>query len=177
MLSACAFTEQQGINGALYIENEQPDFFSYAEGSNDEQSIKIALSRVEGEVRGSGRLIKDGQRTFLSVRSATLCTDPAVEQNAILQTDPEQPVGVWTPACVELSVRVWRFPFTTKTLVLSECEPDNTQVCDLGGMNTDPRGACVDFDRDTVSWEDELVVPGETVIFVPKFQKDCRRSE
>lgn len=176
MLSACAFTEQQSINDALDMENEQPDFFSYAEGSNDEQSIKIALSRVEGEVRGSGRLIKDGRRTFLSVRSATLCTDPAVKQNAILQTDPEQPVGVWTPACVEVNVRVWRFPFTTKTLVLSECEPDNTQVCDLDGIDTDPRGACVDFERDTVSWENEFVVPGETVIFVPKFQKFCRKD-
>ncbi len=153
---------------------ERPDFFSYADAENDEVSIKVALSRVDGEVRGSGRLLKDGRRTFLSVRSATLCTDPPVEQNAILQTDAEQPLGVWTPTCVELNVRVWRFPFTTRTLVLSECEPDNTKVCDLGGVDTSPRGACVAFDRDTVKWEDEFVVAGETVIFVPKFQKDCR---
>ena len=176
-ISACTFTQQQSNNDNINVENERPDFFSYAEGINHELSIKVALSRVEGEVRGSGRLIKDGRRVFLSVRRATLCTDPAFKQNAILQTDPEQPVGVWTPACVELNVRVWRFPFTTKTLVLSECEPGNTQVCDLGGVDTDPHGACVDFDRDTISWEDEFVVPGETVIFVPKFQKECRRYE
>lgn len=171
LVSSCAPTQQNDM------ENERPDFFSYAEAGKEELSIKIALSRVDGEVRGSGRLIKDGRRTFLSVRSATLCTDPAVKQNAILQTDPEQPVGVWTPACVELEVRVWRFPYSTKTLTLSECEPNNTEVCDLGGIATDPRGACVDFDRDTVSWEDEFVVAGETVIFVPRFQKDCRTVE
>ncbi len=177
LASACAMTQQQSTTDNLDMENERPDFFSYAESSNDELSIKIAVSRVDGEVRGSGRLVKDGRRTFLSVRNATLCTDPAGKQNAILQTDPEQPVGVWTPACVELNVRVWRFPFSTKTLALSECEPNNTQICDLGGIDTDPRGACVDFDRDTVKWEDEFVVPGETVIFVPKFQKDCRKVE
>jgi hypothetical protein len=177
LASACAATQQQSTTVGIDQDNERPDFFSYAEGGNDQLSIKVALSRVDGEVRGSGRLVKDGRRTFLSVRRATLCTDPAVKQNAILQTDPEQPLGVWTPACVELNVRVWRFPFSTKTLTLSECEPNNTQVCDLGGIDTDPRGACVDFDRDTVKWEDEFVVPGETVIFVPKFQKDCHKVE
>ena len=171
--SACTSTQQQSTN----MEDEQPDFFSYAEGSEDELSIKVALSRVDGEVRGSGRLVEDGRRTFLSVRSATLCTDPVVNQNAILQTDPEQPLGIWTPACVEVNVRVWRFPFSTKTLTLSECEPDNVEVCDLGGVDTDPRGACVAFDRDTVKWEDDFVVPGETVIFVPMFQKECRSVE
>lgn len=177
VVSACAVTQQQRSAVSLDQDNERPDFFSYAEGGNDELSIKIALSRVDGEVRGSGRLVKDGRRSFLSVRGATLCTDPAVKQNAILQTDPEQPVGIWTPACVELNVRVWRFPFSTRTLTLSECEPENTQVCDLGGIDTNPHGACVDFDRDTVKWEDEFVVPGETVIFVPRFKKDCGKVE
>ena len=60
---------------------------------------------------------------------------------------------------------------------LSECTPKNTQVCDLRGVDSNLRGAGMDFNSDTVKWEDEFVVPGETVIFVPKFQKDCRRIE
>jgi hypothetical protein len=177
LAAACASMPQQGDIVDVQPGDEKPDFFSYAEGGNDGLSVKIAVSRVDGEVRGSGRLVKDGRRTLLGVRSATLCTDPGVGQNAILQTDQEQPVGIWTPSCVELNVRVWRFPFPVKTLILSECEPRNTRICDLGGIDTDPRGACVDFDRDTVQWEDEFVVAGETVIFVPKFQTDCRKFE
>lgn len=177
LAAACASTQQPGTTVEVEMESEGPDFFAYAEAGNDELSIKVAVSRVEGEVRGSGRLVKDGRRTFLSVRSAMLCTDSARNQNAILQTDDEQPVGIWTPACVEINVRVWRFPFSTKTLTLSECEPQNDRICDLGGVDTDPRGSCVDFDRDTVKWEDQFVVAGETVIFVPTFQKDCRKVD
>ncbi len=171
-ISACSLP-RQGVDAGDEA-RESPDFFSFAEGGNDALSIKIAVSRVDGEVRGSGRLVRDGERTFLSVRAATLCTDPAFDQDAILQTDPEQPLGIWTPACVELEVRVWRFPYRRRTLLLSECEPDNTEICDVGSVDTDPHGSCIEFDRDTVKWEDEFVVPGETAIIVPAFQKTCR---
>ena len=145
---------------------ELPDFFSFAEGSNSEISVKVTLSRIDGDVRGIGRLVRNGERTFFRVNDATLCTDPSVNQNAILQTDPDQPFGIWTPACIELNVRLLRFPFSRKTLLLSECEPRNEEICDLGGVETDPRGSCVQFDLDTVKWEEEFVVPGETAFTV-----------
>ena len=152
---------------------ELPDFFSFAEGSLGEISVKVTLSRIDGDVRGVGRLVRNGERSFFRVNDAALCTDPPVNQNAILQTDPDQPFGIWTPACIKLTVRSLRFPFSQRKLLLSECEPRNQEICDLGGVETDPRGSCVQFDRDTIKWEEEFVVPGETAVIVPTFQSMC----
>jgi len=154
-------------------DDKLPDFFVFAEGVNGEISVKVTLSRIDGDVRGVGRLVRNGGRTLFRVNDATLCTDPSIKQNAILQTDSDQPFGVWTPACVELNVRLLRFPFPRRKLLLSECEPRNEEICDLGGVETDPRGSCVQSDRDTVKWEEEFVVPGETAIIAPEFQSIC----
>ena len=164
------------IHVTMKEDHEMPDFFVSAEGNKDETTVKVTLSRIDGDVRGVGRLDRSGERTIFRVNDATLCTDPSVNQNAILQTDPNQPFGIWTPACVELNVRLLRFPFPRKKLLLSECEPRNEEICDLGGIETDPRGSCVEFNRDTVQWEEEFIVPGETVIIVPKFQTKCSKT-
>jgi hypothetical protein len=154
--------------------DEEPDFFVFAEGEQEGVSINLSLSRVKGKVSGFGKVIDNGQRTFLAVRGAVLCTDSR-QQNAILQTDAEQPVAVWTPACVDVEVKLLRPPYDTRIVKLSECEPDNTpdQVCDLGGGETVPQGSCLgDLDRDTIQWEG-AELPGETMIIVPQLQIVC----
>jgi len=153
--------------------DEEPDFFVFAEGEKEGVSMNLTLSRVKGKVSGFGKLIDNGQRTFLAVRGAVLCTDSR-QQNPILQTDAEQPVDVWTPACVDVEVKLLRPPYDIRIVRLSECEPDNTldQVCDLGG-ETVPQGSCLgDLDRDTIQWEG-AELPGETMIIVPQLQIVC----
>ena len=156
------------------IIDEEPNFFAFAEGEKEGVSIHLTLYRLEGEVFGFGKVIENGQRTFLTVRGAALCTDGRL-QNPILQTDAEQPIAIWTPTCVDVEMKLLRPPYDTRIVRLSECEPDNTpdQVCDLGGGETVPQGSCLDdSNRDTIQWK-EAELPGETIIIVPQFQAVC----
>jgi hypothetical protein len=154
--------------------DEEPKFFAFAEGEKGGVSIELILYRLEGKVSGFGKVVENGQRTFLAVRDAALCTDGGL-QNPILQTDAEQPIDIWTPACVDVEVKLLRPPYDTSIVRLSECEPDNTpdQVCDLGGGETAPQGSCLgNLNRDTIQWK-EAELPGETIIIVPQFQAVC----
>jgi len=155
--------------------DEEPKFFAFAEGEKGGVSIHLTLYRLEGKVSGFGKVIENGQRTFLAVRDAALCTDGGL-QNPILQRDAEQPIDIWTPACVDVEVKLLRPPYDTRIVRLNECEPENTpdQVCDFGGGETAPQGSCLGhLNRDTIQWK-EAELPGETIIIVPQFQVVCR---
>jgi hypothetical protein len=155
------------------IIDDEPNFLVIAEGESEGLSVDLTLYRQNGRVSGFGKIMENGQRTFLAVRDATLCTDNG-QQNPILQTDDEQAIGVWTPACVDVEVKLLRPPYHTRIVRLSECEPENTQVCELGGGVTDRQGSCLgDSNRDTIQWEIGTELPGETIIIVPQIQVAC----
>lgn len=176
MISCLEFIVFAPHEASAQMIDDEPNFLVIANGESAGLSVDLTLYRLKGQVSGFGTVIEHGQRTFLAVRDAWLCTDNG-QQNPILQTDDEQPIGIWTPACVDVEIRLLRPPYHTRIVRLSECEPENTEqdVCDLGGGETVPQGSCLgDSNRDTIQWEGGTELPGETIIFVAHFQSACR---
>lgn len=119
--------------------DEQPNFDAQGIGQNDVTGlfINILASRDGGDLSGDGAVIVDGEQFDIDVIDGELPTDFDSE-DPIPQTDNLSPFEfVCTPRFADLIVRLSPGDFIT-TIRLNECEKNNFEIFDDGGLVINP---------------------------------------